>query len=444
LQCIWWHFSTMKNHFRELLCLFALMAVTGAAPVGQSLVWQENFDGTAVDRNTWNYEIGTGCPDVCGWGNAELEYYTDRSENSRIENGHLIIEARRENFEGNAFTSARMKTQGLVEFKYGTLEARIRFPQVGNGLWPAYWMLGSVGRWPQNGEIDIMEAGFAQFLRDGVAHRRIGAATHWDNNGQHAMDAKDFTSANDLTTDFHIYTLTWTPQTIAVSIDGEEFYTFDISNPNDRSLQEFHQSYFLMLNLAVGGNYPQIWDPSLITAPLPAKLQVDYIRLYQDSNGELYLKGQKVTSGTVPSTNNTSSPTQESQPQNLKQINIKGSNGLFVSTEDAPSNMPMTCNRGSGGADWEKLTYERVDGAGTFTLKRFDGKYCAVQADTTVVCNTSWMSAQTLFRWGSNSDGTFTIKCSNGQYLSSENGNGPMHCNRAIPDGWEKFTFVQL
>lgn len=116
----------------------AALALPVAAQA-QTPVWEEHFDGTSINGTTWTFDVGTGCQiGICGWGNSELQYYTSRPENARVENGNLVIEARRETFEGSPFTSARLKTEGRVHFRYGTLEARIRTPEVGNGLWPAY------------------------------------------------------------------------------------------------------------------------------------------------------------------------------------------------------------------------------------------------------------------------------------------------------------------
>ena len=121
----------------------------------QTLVWQENFDSTTVNPTTWTYDFGDGCERaICGWGNQELEYYTSRPENARIESGSLVIEARKETFLGKPFTSARLKTEGRMHFKYGTVEARIKLPNLTKGLWPAFWTLGTVGgTWPSIGEI---------------------------------------------------------------------------------------------------------------------------------------------------------------------------------------------------------------------------------------------------------------------------------------------------
>lgn len=269
----------------------AVLALIPHAAHAQSPVWEENFDGPDIDGGKWTYDVGNGCQlGLCGWGNGELQYYTSRAENARIENGALVIEARREAFDGSAFTSARLKTEGRMHFRYGTLEARIRTPQVGNGLWPAYWMLGVAGVWPARGEIDLMEAGSAAAIAEGVAERRVGAAVHWDYNGSQADYGDDFTASADLGGSWHVYRMTWDPQFIRVSIDGQQYFEFAISDVEGGSLHEFHQQQFLLLNLAVGGSYTGVTSAEGVTAPLPGRMEVDYIRLYQDDPGsELYV-----------------------------------------------------------------------------------------------------------------------------------------------------------
>jgi len=254
----------------------------------QTLVWQDEFNGTTIDSNKWTFDIGTGCQiGICGWGNAELQYY--RQQNARIENGSLVIEAKRENYRGSAFTSARLKSEGRMHFKYGTLEARIKYPRVGNGLWPAFWTLGAVGNWPARGEIDLLEAGSASSIADGVAERWIGGAVHWDYQGSQADYGRSYVHPTNLSGDFHVYRMTWDPEFIRVSVDGIQYFEFAIANIEGASLHEFHKQHFLLLNLAVGGRYTGVLTAAGITAPLPARMEIDYIRLYQNPGSELYV-----------------------------------------------------------------------------------------------------------------------------------------------------------
>uniref|UniRef100_A0AC34FFJ9 GH16 domain-containing protein n=1 Tax=Panagrolaimus sp. ES5 TaxID=591445 RepID=A0AC34FFJ9_9BILA len=237
------------------------------------IIWEDNFDQGIIDPSKWAFDIGTGPPE--GWGNAELQFYTNRPENARVENGILIIEARKENFEGRAFTSARLKTKGLFEFTYGTVEARIKLPFQQKGLWPAFWTLGSdidQNQWPKCGEIDILEAGSDAAIKEGVVNRRLGAAIHWDPNGHFN---KDHNTDWDLNENFRTYKLHWTETTITASIDDVEYFKADV--PSDA----FRKPHFLLLNLAVGGNYTGIHDPNQINPP-SAQMQIEYIKVYQN------------------------------------------------------------------------------------------------------------------------------------------------------------------
>ncbi|SEW45181.1 Por secretion system C-terminal sorting domain-containing protein [Chitinophaga sp. YR573] len=278
--------------------LIALFLFPVLAHAQQKLVWEENFEGTTLNPLNWTYETGDGCAkNNCGWGNAELEYYTNSTNNVRVENGHLIIEARRENVGGQPFTSGRIKTSGRVSFRYGTLEARIKVPQVGNGLWPAFWMLGSTGgEWPHNGEVDMLEMGFAGAIAAGKVNQTASAATHWwtENPGGytgHASYARDtVTQTVNLSDDYHLYKLTWDKSFITIYLDNSPYYKIAIDGGN--GLDAFQQPFYILLNLAVGGNYPGIHSAADVTAPLPGDMLVDYIRLYQDiTQGDELLLG---------------------------------------------------------------------------------------------------------------------------------------------------------
>jgi beta-glucanase (GH16 family) len=270
------------------LLLWALLCLTSLSASAQTLVWEDNFDGTTINPNNWTFDFGDGCErGNCGWGNQELEYYTSRPENARLENGSLRIEARREAFQGKSFTSARLKTFGRVHFKYGTLEARIKVPNLQNGLWPAFWMLGTTGNWPASGEIDMMEMGAKESYPDNV-NKWASAAVHWSFKGSQADYGQLFKSTSPLTDDYHVYKLVWDASFIRVFIDNTEFFTVDISKP-EADMEEFHRPQYVLLNLAVGGNYTGKAGAGDITAPLPAAMLVDYIRLYQNPGDELYL-----------------------------------------------------------------------------------------------------------------------------------------------------------
>ncbi|WP_051226672.1 RICIN domain-containing protein [Butyrivibrio sp. MC2013] len=237
-----------------------------AASSSSTLVWSDEFNSGSLDTSKWTCEIGNGSG---GWGNNELEYYTDRSENVAVRDGSLVITARKENYNGYNYTSARLKTQDKFRFTYGHVEARIALPS-GNGIWPAFWMLGqnigSVG-WPRCGEIDIIEAINAE--------NKVYGTCHWDSNG-HA-EYGNSSGTFDIT-QFHNYTLDWDDQYIRMYVDGNRYHEIYIGG-NAGNTEELHQEQFLLLNVAVGGNWPGF---NIDNSRFPQQMKVDYIRVYQD------------------------------------------------------------------------------------------------------------------------------------------------------------------
>jgi beta-glucanase (GH16 family) len=236
-------------------------------PDGWELVWHDEFDGEEIDETNWTYDLGGW-----GWGNGEAQNYTDRAENARLEDGLLIIEARQERYEGSYYTSARLKTEGLQEFQYGRIEARIKVP-AGRGLWPAFWMLGSnfseVG-WPDCGEIDIMEyIGREPDLIMGTIHGPgySGAL------GLSKWNRQDY----DIADEFHTYAIEWDEEQITWFFDDEEYSTYTRSDVGEREWP-FDQPFFIILNLAVGGTLP---GPVGLDTIFPAQVLVDYVRVFQ-------------------------------------------------------------------------------------------------------------------------------------------------------------------
>ncbi len=182
----------------------------------------------------------------------------------------MVIEARKENYGGSEYTSARMKTQGLKEFKYGRVDIRAKLP-IGQGIWPALWMLGANINdvdWPKCGEIDIMEL---------VGHEALTThgTYHWDNNGHQYIGGKISLPFGTFADDFHIFSIIWDEQKIQWLLDETPFYTGNISAPE---FSEFHLPFFFIFNVAVGGNWPGYPDE---TTTFPKKMYVDYIRVYQ-------------------------------------------------------------------------------------------------------------------------------------------------------------------
>lgn len=254
-----------------------LMSIPGVQGQDWQLVWSDEFDqGSQPDAAKWSYQVGGG-----GWGNQELQYYTDaRPENARIEDGVLIIEARNETFNGSPYTSARLRSLGKGDWLYGRFEIRARLPE-GLGTWPAIWMMPSTGKygnggWPDNGEIDIME---------GVGHEpdrthsniHVNALNHLLGNSPGATYING-TSRSE----FHVYAVEWTPTTITTFVDDDVNLVFERGTGN-WTRWPFDQPFHLILNLAVGGTWggQQGVDP----ADYPARFEVDYVRVYEDAAG---------------------------------------------------------------------------------------------------------------------------------------------------------------
>jgi len=248
---------------KQLLLLF-LCIISQHANAQYQLVWSDEFSGNDLDLTKWTFDIGGS-----GWGNSEPQYYTNNNTNIDVDTGYLRITAINEQFGGSDYTSARIKTEALYDFKYGKVEARIKLP-VGQGLWPAFWMLGSnisVVSWPQCGEIDIMEH---------INNSLYIHGTYHFNNGGHVYYGDD---AFCDVTEFHTYGIEWDENSIKWFLDGNEFYSANITN-GIGSTEEFHHPFFLILNMATGGNWPGYPDPNTV---FPAHMFVDYVRVYQQA-----------------------------------------------------------------------------------------------------------------------------------------------------------------
>ena len=253
----------LKNIFFSWLLLYSYVA-----QAQYNLVWADEFNGTTLDASKWVHEIGTGCPNLCGWGNNELQYYTSNADNIKVDTGYLHIIGRQQQFQGSAYTSARIKTEGLYSFQYGKVEARIKVP-IGQGLWPAFWMLGSnisTVSWPQCGEIDIMEHVNTGPNIHGTIHYNL--FNNYNNIGQS-------TPVN--AGQFQIYTVEWDEDAIKWFVNGNLYHQVTITNGMN-STEEFHNPFFLLLNLAMGGNWPGAPNA---TTPAVNTMLVDYVRVYQ-------------------------------------------------------------------------------------------------------------------------------------------------------------------
>ena len=241
-------------------------------------VWSDEFngqDGSSADAKKWTYDLGGK-----GWGNQELESYTNRKENARIEKGNLVITAQQESFTGSdgvtrAYTSARLKTQNLFTQTYGRFEARIKIPE-GQGIWPAFWMLGqdipSAG-WPKCGEIDIMEnVGKEPGTIHGSLHGPSTVAPTSDLTSIFTLPA-----GQNFAADFHLYAVEWEPDTVRFYVDSNLYATFRSFDWPAGGKWVFDHPFFMILNLAVGGDWPGSPDA---TTKFPQTMLVDYVRVY--------------------------------------------------------------------------------------------------------------------------------------------------------------------
>jgi len=231
------------------------------------LVWSDEFNKPGLpDSTKWSYAIGTGCPQNCGWGNKELEYYTNRPENGIVEGGVLKLKAIREHYHDADYTSVKLQTKNKFVFTYGKVEVRAKLP-AGVGTWPAIWMLGEEPghpSWPACGEIDIME-------HRGSELNKIVGTLHYPGRSAGNADG-GYTMIKNAASKFHTYTLEWTPSYLKISVDKLLYHTVKNSENSP-----FNHDFYLILNLAMGGFFGGPVDPAFTDATM----EVDYIRVYQ-------------------------------------------------------------------------------------------------------------------------------------------------------------------
>lgn len=232
---------------------------------GMQLVWNDEFDGSTINSENWTFETGAG-----GWGNNELQYY--RKENAWTEGGTLIIEARKENFQSSSYTSTRMITRNKKTFQYGRVDIRALLPE-GQGIWPALWMLGnnlnSVG-WPKCGEIDIME-----MIGGNGRENTVYSTLHWDDNGHVQAGGNSKLVSGTYGDKYHVFSMIWDASSMKFLVDDNQFYIINITPAH---MTEFHQQFFFIFNIAVGGNWPGYPNA---TTRFPQQMKVDYIRVFQ-------------------------------------------------------------------------------------------------------------------------------------------------------------------
>jgi len=287
------------NKSVSLMITFALLITTMFVPkmdaeaAEWNLVWSDEFEGNSLNTSNWVYDTGTG---DWGWGNNELQYYTNRTDNVAVSDGTLKITAKKETYNGSSYTSGRIKTLGLQSFKYGKIEARIAAPS-GQGYWPAFWMLGtnhSTVGWPYCGEIDIMEHVNTE--------DKVYGTVHWDSDGYASYGGS--LSGIDVA-QYHTYSIIWDKDYITWYCDDVQYHQIAITDSTGGT-NEFHEEFFLILNLAVGGTWPGNPDE---TTTFPSTMYVDYVRVYQ--------QGSSISSGSSSSGNTSSGSTSTTTGTNI-------------------------------------------------------------------------------------------------------------------------------
>lgn len=237
-----------------------------------NLVWADEFSGSELSAD-WSFELGDGCPTICGWGSEELQYY--KKENTTLVDGNLIITARKEDAGTRNYTSSRLVTQNKKFFTFGRVDIRAKLPK-GQGFWPGFWMLGaniSEVAWPKSGAIHIMEMVGGDTDKK---NRTLYATTYWDKGGVNAFSREKTTLPFGIFNDeFHVFSIIWDAKKIVWLLDGVEHHFLDITSPD---MDEFQKPFFFIFNTAVGGREPGSPDASSI---FPQEMKVDYIRVFQ-------------------------------------------------------------------------------------------------------------------------------------------------------------------
>lgn len=259
------------------LACFTLSLISSSCKKQEAtLIWSDEFDTSGIpDSTKWNYDLGDGCPNVCGWGNNEQQWYTNDQKNVRVENGILVLEAHMDSLGGKPFTSTRIVTKNKGDWLYGRIEVRAKLPR-GKGTWPAIWMLStdwSFGGWPISGEIDIMEhVGFDPGVVHGTIHTdKYNSIKQTQLEGTlHVADCQD---------EFHVYSIDWRENKIDFFVDENLYHSVKRNPADDHTGWPFNKRFHLLMNIAVGGNWGGM--QGIDETIWPQRMEVDYVRVYK-------------------------------------------------------------------------------------------------------------------------------------------------------------------
>ncbi|MBN2909595.1 family 16 glycosylhydrolase [Polycladomyces sp. WAk] len=415
----------LKKSLAAGICLLFLTATLAYGLMPPSLqrveaagswvqVWSDEFNGNSVDGSKWNFETGPG-------PNNELQLYTTNNvyfENdpNNAGNKYLVIQAKREDkvYNGRTFnyTSARLNTQGKFDFKYGKIEIRAQLPR-GQGMWPAFWMLGSdygqVG-WPNCGELDIMEY-------VGKTPATVYGTLHGPGyNGSTGIGAYHDTP-DTISTQFHTYTVEWEPNVIRWYVDGQ---LYQVRTPHDLDGRKwvFDHHFFIILNLAVGGDWPGAPDNTTI---FPQNYKIDYVRVYQRQNNEY-------------------------EPAPAKNfIALKAAaNDKFVTVDKFVGDRKLRANR-DGASVWEMFEVKDLGNGKVALLSSTDYKFVSVKSDGSVFADKETVGPWETFQVETQANGKKALKnLGNHNYLSADlNLDSVLVANRPTASTWEQFDFVQ-
>ncbi len=316
------------------------------------LVWADEFDGTALDATKWSYQVGNGCDlGSCGWGNNELQYYTDR--NVTVSDGNLVITARKEQTGTNEYTSSRIRTMHKGDFLYGRMEARMKLP-IGKGIWPAFWMMPTdevYGAWPQSGEVDIMEyRGSDPKTNHGTIHYGGLSPENKNSSGYYQLPN------GQLNDGFHVYAIEWEPNQIRWYIDGTLYSVKTAQDIAAPYKWPFDQKFHLILNVAVGGNYDGSPDASTV---FPQSLLVDYVRVYDTAapaiEGPDLVQSRTGASYTVAPLLGASYTWRV--PAGAVITAGQGTNSIQVAWGETPGEVKVSIDQACGTREYAKLIY---------------------------------------------------------------------------------------